>query len=329
MHARVRQRVAQAVSSVPLKGASEGNEYDERRKGHRWKSLFSRAKIMQIHRYFRAHFQSDRKSIPLACGFLLMCGIFIRFVVGQLGLIATSAPQHRSILFAYRSNEPHKPSPPWHDSLIFVQRSINPRRNGIFFRALTASEFNEGRTISQIAYVLECQNKQSWIVWMDKQTPFYDSREKNLGRYVHWDEDDYPKESGCYRPKWSYDVHPECNSFHEIDLARLPQKGRKDYAASYISYGFFRETFLLEEPILGDEIVMKSLRLHEKRWVNAFTMETVQMEALVMSATSGSELIMDFYGHCGTCKSLFGSFFIRVLYFCATDVVHWCVSQPC
>lgn len=60
----------------------------------------------------------------------------------------------------------------------------------------------------------------------------------------------------CRAMEWEYSYYPTCNSFHEIDLARpfddpsLPIKPRPENSmlkVSYISHGFYRDVFLLED----------------------------------------------------------------------------------
>jgi hypothetical protein len=55
---------------------------------------------------------------------------------------------------------------------------------------------------------------------IDREADARDFSKKDPTRYVPYDDVDYPKPSGCYRPKWTYEIHPNCNSFHEQTLER-------------------------------------------------------------------------------------------------------------
>lgn len=190
-------------------------------------------------------------------------------------------------------------STPWIETLPFLPRSIRPRRNNIEYHPLRADAFDTGRRIREHDLQLYHSEALARFEEWDAPNEYHDSREKDLGRYIHYEEDNYPHENGCYRPKWSYAYHPSCNNFHQFDMSRTPTPRSLELRTEYISHGFFRETFLLQRED-DDDAVMKVLRLHKKKNVNAFVMEQVQIEALVMGEASGSGLTFEIYGHCGT-----------------------------
>jgi hypothetical protein len=205
----------------------------------------------------------------------------------------------------HRSN-----SRPWMEALPFLPRSIRRRRGGIDYHALEADAFDAGRRIREHDMNLYHSEKLAILDGWDAQHVYHDAREKDLGQYIHYEEDDYPKANGCYRPKWSYAYYPTCNSFHEFHIGRTPSRDSLDVYTEYISHGFFRETFRLQQEA-DQEIVLKVLRLHNKKNVNSFVMEQVQLEALVMGESSGSGLTFEIYGHCGTSVFVERGYLIR------------------
>ncbi|GKY98998.1 hypothetical protein MPSEU_000855500 [Mayamaea pseudoterrestris] len=199
---------------------------------------------------------------------------------------------------------------PWIDGLPFLRRSIRTRYGTIQYHSLSSEAFDMGRRIRPHDNLLVHNETLAQLEFMDLPNEYHDAREKDLGNYVHYDEQDYPARHGCYRPKWSYVYQPTCNSFHEVQLDRTPSRRNADWYVDYISHGFFRETFLMRRQDDVD-VVLKVLRLHKKKNVNAFVMQQVQIEAVVMGESSGSGLTFRIYGHCGTSVSVERGYLIR------------------
>jgi Protein kinase domain len=138
---------------------------------------------------------------------------------------------------------------------------------------------------------------------IDREADARDFSKKNPDRYVPFDDIDYPKPSGCYRPKWTYEIHPNCNSFHEQTLERPVESTGLE--PTYLGRGYFRITWLVESLQRlwrgrHEEHVLKLLKLNERREYTHHTFFSIQIEALLMDRTAGSPRTSDIYGYCGT-----------------------------
>lgn len=135
---------------------------------------------------------------------------------------------------------------------------------------------------------------------IDRNTDERDFSYSDPGRFEHYDELDYPKSvTGCYRPKWSYEIHPTCQHFHELGLERPRESTGFDLR--YLGRGYFRTTWLLEASYhhSQEEFVLKLLKYNERRDFNQYTYFSIQAEALSMERTTASSRTSNIYGHCG------------------------------
>jgi len=136
-------------------------------------------------------------------------------------------------------------------------------------------------------------------------------------RYVHYDELDYPKASGCYRPKWSFDVFPNCNTFHEIELqpSSPPEPGSVAASANdrivtnnlnvtFVGRGHFRQGWSVADGtttkngngVDDDGFVLKTTRLRDDK--DTFTTSGIamtQVEAITMLQLSSSNRTTNMY----------------------------------
>jgi Protein kinase domain len=146
------------------------------------------------------------------------------------------------------------------------------------------------------------------------------------GRYFPYEDQTYPDDLGCYRPKSSYETHPNCNAFHEIPLDRgvalaavetlespsnnsSTSVSRLPGGATILGLGHYRLPWLLAEATASAtateaspprEYVLKNLRLNRDRKFNHKTFSEIQVEALAFTLTSASKRTVNLYGHCGT-----------------------------
>jgi len=134
---------------------------------------------------------------------------------------------------------------------------------------------------------------------------------KEPDRYLHHDELDYPKETGCYKPKWAYGVFPNCNLFHELALDR-PVSAEEYLDVKTVGRGHFRVGWsivdastprALLDPSESSEkldFVLKTIRLWEKDTFTPYSVTHTQAEAITMLATADSNRTTSIYGHCST-----------------------------
>jgi len=127
-------------------------------------------------------------------------------------------------------------------------------------------------------------------------------------RYLHYDEIDYPKESGCYTPTWAFEVYPNCNLFHELPLERAVS-AEESRNVTYLGRGHFRAGWSVvnangdgsSKHHPHDHLVLKTIRLREdKDTITTTGIAMTQTEANTMLATAGSNRTTNIYGHCST-----------------------------
>jgi Protein kinase domain len=138
---------------------------------------------------------------------------------------------------------------------------------------------------------------------IDRLADLRDFSRKDPDRYVPYDDIDYPKATGCYRPRWTYEVHPNCNTFHEHVLERPVESTGVE--PTYLGRGYFRITWLMERLERAwrgrhEEYVVKLLKLSDRREFMHHTFFAIQLEALLMDRAAGSPRTSDIYGYCGT-----------------------------
>jgi hypothetical protein len=163
---------------------------------------------------------------------------------------------------------------------------------------------------------------------MDENADPNDFSHSEPGRYDHFDDFSWPVPSGCYRPRWSYNVRPTCNAFHEMTLDRGLGKSSGGSRRSALlngdagalpghplGVGHYRLSWLVSElswqrapPSTGErtkeetlgDFVLKLLRLNRSRNFNHKTFSEIQIEALAFTLSTASPRTTDMYGHCGT-----------------------------
>jgi len=174
-------------------------------------------------------------------------------------------------------------------------------------------------------------------------------------RLMHYDELPFPLEDPpCYRPKWSYDIYPNCNTFHELAFGRPTGARSSIDGFLYLGRGTFRETWMLQELQLpqngtasagndnGNSVnnnnipaangyVLKTNRYHDERKFDAYAMQQSQLEAITMLVTTGSIRTMDIYGHWyvsvrDTVLYIFYKVFVIVLLQCTDAPFYYCTS---
>jgi serine/threonine protein kinase len=167
---------------------------------------------------------------------------------------------------------------------------------------------------------------------MDAAADPADFSESEPGRYFPYEDQTFPDSRGCFRPKWSYETHPNCNAFHEVPLDRgvavatsasvTSGNVRSDTgtapsappeSATILGFGHYRLPWLVSEAAatgsgaggegispLPREYVIKNLRMNRARNFNHKTFSEIQVEALAFTLTSASNRTVNLYGHCGT-----------------------------
>lgn len=181
-------------------------------------------------------------------------------------------------------------------------RAKRPNYNGIAYESVVgnAKEYDDlpPRLISFDDADRYHEEKAGQLKWIDDHTESESISYSDPGKFDHYDEQDYPKTTGCYRPKWSYEGHPTCSKFHEFSMFRIPSAPREwQMATSYIARGHFRDTWLMEDE--QDTFVLKNNRFLEERLFSAYTMTQLQIETMIMEKTTWSNRTIAIFGYCG------------------------------
>jgi len=92
--------------------------------------------------------------------------------------------------------------------------------------------------------------------------------------------------SSCDYLRWHHYLFPTCNSAHEIDIA--------DRKIKIIGQGYYRNVWIGQEKTY----VVKIMDYEHPFEIEQFGKQN--MDALVMERLTGSPLVVDIYGHCGT-----------------------------
>ena len=126
-----------------------------------------------------------------------------------------------------------------------------------------------------------------------KFSPEYDYEENNQDR-----------EHKCRVQSWAQLYNPTCNAIHEIDLMNdFPSSGRATYKDTqnidtfYISHGYFRDVWVLNDESLNEKSILKLARWKHNKGHSLFM--GILRDALVMERLTHSPRIVDIYGHCG------------------------------
>jgi len=196
---------------------------------------------------------------------------------------------------------------------------------GIEYRSLLVSSSQQrrrhrkgsssfARTIPDDADETQEEQRRSFLELCDKtkRGSEYVSGKKEPDRFEHYEELDYPKGTGCYKPKWSYQLFPNCNTFHELSLGRPVMtaddngsEGSTDnflqsMNVEYLGRGHFREGWLVADASERFDFVLKTIRFWEKETVTPYGVAQTQAEAVTMLQTSDSNRTTSIYGHCST-----------------------------
>lgn len=162
----------------------------------------------------------------------------------------------------------------------------------------TQESFERGRSIARNDAKRYHNQFRQRLVRLDDTTDSWDPY------YEYYEEQSFPSSDNCYRPKWTYETHPSCNTFHEQILLERPV-GVVGHTRdmSFLGQGHFRLSFLFRDVIAStaehDDFVLKPIRFARAHDFNRYTYDTVQLEALSMDRSSSSHRTIDIYGHCG------------------------------
>ena len=208
------------------------------------------------------------------------------------------------------TNQPHSLlaplslPPPLPDSWInALQQRTRPDFGLLIFES--SSAFGTPRRIRPHDLEIIHAERFAYLNYLDETTPPGDVHPEEPGRYDHYEELDYPQR--CHRLKWSYEKRPTCLAFHEFSLER-PQSptSLQEWDFTYLGSGNYRDTWKfvqaskLDHRAPPQQMVIKTLRLNERRNFTAFEFQQVQLEAMAMQKTTSSQRTFDIYGHCGT-----------------------------
>jgi serine/threonine protein kinase len=119
----------------------------------------------------------------------------------------------------------------------------------------------------------------------------------------------------CRPPAWSFLHFPNCNRFHEVDLAAMPQNDdgsmshhdttRVEEEDSYvIARGYYRDVWVLvglasaAASSGNNKVVLKTTRFRHD--VDVDSLMSAKRDALVMERLASHGNIVSAFGHCGT-----------------------------
>jgi hypothetical protein len=114
----------------------------------------------------------------------------------------------------------------------------------------------------------------------------------------------------CRPPTWSFLHFPNCNLFHEFDLAAMPQKSdggarpnggetREEEEDSFvIARGYYRDVWVLAMGAgPADKVVLKTTRYRHD--VDVESLMNAKRDALIMERLASRDSIISAFGHCG------------------------------
>jgi serine/threonine protein kinase len=118
----------------------------------------------------------------------------------------------------------------------------------------------------------------------------------------------------CQPPAWSFLHFPNCNRFHEWDLAAMPQNDdssrsphdttRAEEDSYVIARGYYRDVWVLVESAStagssgNNKVVLKTTRFQHD--VDVDSLMNAKRDALVMERLASHDNIVSAFGHCGT-----------------------------
>ena len=197
-------------------------------------------------------------------------------------------------------------------SQIMLIRSKKPNNGGLQISLLQAPKKEKKtkqsawkRVIAANDDDLYYQERLHMLVTTDEQIALTTEIDKETGQsyYDHYDEIDYPGDDTCRRPKWSYDLYPSCNAFHEVSLSRpVGSNPEQSFQVGYMGSGYFRSAWALKamDNRTQSNVVLKHLVYSKSTQVNAKAFKQAQVEAVSLLHTSASDSTVDIYGQCGT-----------------------------
>lgn len=113
-----------------------------------------------------------------------------------------------------------------------------------------------------------------------------------------FDDDQIQQPRSCRRVAWFRDIHPDCNTMHEIDPAGNLQRG----TLTLLGDGSFRIVFRAD-PDLGQPYVFKTYQWNSagggEETFSEEDYEYMRMDALVSEKFSADPWFVDMYGFCG------------------------------
>lgn len=114
---------------------------------------------------------------------------------------------------------------------------------------------------------------------------------------------DDPQDGCIPMADWQSKSFPNCNSIHELDLrAAGPNAGVDETVGfednlAFLGQGWFRHAWQLDHGVLGESVVLKTLRL-ERDYLEEYY-DLHRRDALAMERLTHSPFVMDVYGFCG------------------------------
>lgn len=117
-----------------------------------------------------------------------------------------------------------------------------------------------------------------------------------------FEEDTQDKQDECRMQNWAQLYHPTCNNIHEADLVsdypsgRATYKDTQDLDSFYISHGYFRDVWVLEDKGRQEKRILKIARFEHK--IGYTLMRGILNDALIMERLTHSPRIVDVYDHC-------------------------------
>jgi hypothetical protein len=113
----------------------------------------------------------------------------------------------------------------------------------------------------------------------------------------------------CRPPTWSFLHFPNCNLFHEFDLAAMPRndgganhggvdEARGEEDSYVIARGYYRDVWVLAMGAdAADKVVLKTTRYRHEFDVESLM--NAKRDALIMERLTSRDSIISAFGHCG------------------------------
>jgi hypothetical protein len=95
---------------------------------------------------------------------------------------------------------------------------------------------------------------------------------------------------------WQSTSFPTCNAIHETDLTDVPAPNRKKEKVRLITYGYYRDVWLIRE-FDGTKRVLKTLRYQHEFIARNY--DRHRRDAVATERLTKSPHVLDIYGYCG------------------------------